>query len=69
MYTKILAARLQSENIKVISIHPGWVKTKLSTAGAPLTTEMSANGIYSIMMAEKKSGSFWNAETQEELPW
>jgi hypothetical protein len=40
---KNLSARLKDRNI-VNSIHPGWVK-KLSTAGAPLSTEFSARNI------------------------
>jgi NAD(P)-dependent dehydrogenase (short-subunit alcohol dehydrogenase family) len=39
MYTKTLSARLKDKNINVNSIHSGWVQTKLSTEGAPLTTE------------------------------
>ena len=48
MYTKTLSARLKHKQINVNSIHPGWVNTKLSTKGAPLTTEFSANGIYNL---------------------
>jgi hypothetical protein len=33
----------------VNSIHPGWVNTKLSREGAPLTTEFSANGIFKLI--------------------
>jgi NAD(P)-dependent dehydrogenase (short-subunit alcohol dehydrogenase family) len=69
MYTKTLSARLNDRNINVNSIHPGWVQTKLSTEGAPLTTEFSANGIFMLIEAEMETGTFWNAELQEEMLW
>lgn len=69
MYTKTLSARLKDKNINVNSIHPGWVQTKLSTEGAPLTTEFSANGIFKLMTAEMETGTFWNAEFQEIMTW
>jgi NAD(P)-dependent dehydrogenase (short-subunit alcohol dehydrogenase family) len=71
MYTKTLSARLKDKNINVNSIHPGWVKTKLSTEGAPLTTEFSANGIFKLIETETEmeTGTFWNAELQEKMLW
>lgn len=69
MYTKTLAARLNDKNINVNSIHPGWVQTKLSTEGAPLTTEFSANGIFKLLETEMETGTFWNAELQEKMLW
>ncbi|MFV8364450.1 SDR family NAD(P)-dependent oxidoreductase [Flavobacterium sp. ZT3P35] len=69
MYTKTLSARLKNRNIAVNSIHPGWVNTKLSTAGAPLSTEFSANGIFKLIETEMGTGNFWNAELQEKMLW
>jgi NAD(P)-dependent dehydrogenase (short-subunit alcohol dehydrogenase family) len=69
MYTKTLSARVYDKNISVNSIHPGWVKTKLSTANAPLTTEFSANGIFKLLKTNMGTGTFWNAELQEEMVW
>lgn len=69
MYTKTLSARVNNKNITVNSIHPGWVKTKLSTANAPLTTEFSANGIFKLLATNMGTGTFWNAELQEEMVW
>jgi NAD(P)-dependent dehydrogenase (short-subunit alcohol dehydrogenase family) len=69
MYTKTLSARLEDKNIDVNSIHPGWVQTKLSTEGAPLTTEFSANGIFKLIETEMETGTFWNAELQEKMLW
>lgn len=69
MYTKILSERLLDKNITVNSIHPGWVKTKLSTFDAPLTPEFSANGIFKLLERDLPTETFWNAETQEEMAW
>ena len=69
MYTKTLSARLKDRNIDVNSIHPGWVNTKLSTDGAPLSTEFSANGIFKLIETEMETGNFWNAELQEKMLW
>lgn len=69
MYTKTLSARLIDRNIAVNSIHPGWVNTKLSTKGAPLSTEYSANGIFKLIQTEISTGAFWNAELQEKMLW
>ena len=69
MYTKTLSARLKDRNIDVNSIHPGWVNTKLSTEGAPLSTEFSANGIFKLIETEMETGNFWNAELQEKMLW
>lgn len=69
MYTKTLSARFKVRNIDVNSIHPGWVNTKLSTEGAPLTTEFSANGIFKLIETEMETGIFWNAELQEKMLW
>lgn len=69
MYTTILSARLVDRNIIVNSIHPGWVKTKITTDCAPLTTEFSANGIFKLIETEIENGTFWNAELQEKILW
>ena len=69
MYTKTLSSRLKIKNINVNSIHPGWVNTKLSTEGAPLTTEFSANGIFKLIESEMETGTFWDAEFQKEMLW
>ena len=69
MYTKTLSARLKDRNIDVNSFHLGWVNTKLSTDGAPLSTEFSANGIFKLIETEMETGNFWNAELQEKMLW
>jgi hypothetical protein len=41
----------------------------LATDFAPLTPEFSANGIFYLLGKDLTTGSFWNAETQEEMVW
>ena len=71
MYTKLLANRLQEQQITVLSIHPGWVKTSLSKTNekAPLTIKESVNGIVKLVEEPKPSGTFWDAERQRQLNW
>ena len=70
-YTKLLANRLKSEHIEVLSIHPGWVKTKLSKTNknAPMDIANSVDGIISLLNTPKPSGTFWDAEKQIQLDW
>lgn len=69
MYVRTLAARLQKENIRVNSIHPGWVKTRMGGEEADLTPEFSALGIYNLYQKSIPTGTFWAAETLEQMSW
>jgi NAD(P)-dependent dehydrogenase (short-subunit alcohol dehydrogenase family) len=71
MYTKILANRL-SESIKVVAVHPGYVKTQISEIAminGRLTPEQSAENIFSFLESDYKTDSFWDSEAGTELPW
>ena len=71
MYTKILTNRL-GDNIKVASIHPGWVKTTIRESNlinGTLTPEESAENIYNFINSDFKTGTFWNSERGTEIPW
>lgn len=69
MYTKTLSARLLEKNIKVVSIHPGWVKTDMGGQEADITPEFCANGIFQLYLKDIPTNSFWAAETQSQLNW
>jgi NAD(P)-dependent dehydrogenase (short-subunit alcohol dehydrogenase family) len=43
--TLMLADALKGKNILVNSVHPGWVKTDMGGAGAPLSLEEGARGL------------------------
>ncbi|ABS60998.1 MULTISPECIES: SDR family oxidoreductase [Fervidobacterium] len=56
MATKLLSHKLK--NMKVISIHPGWVKTDMGGSNAPVLPEESAAGIINVIRNLDKSGIF-----------
>lgn len=67
MYTKTLAGRLESKNILVASIHPGWVKTDMGGQDADLAPEEAADNIYRRIITLKETGLFWFK--QDKFPW
>lgn len=68
-YTIHLARELSDTNIKVNSAHPGWVKTELGGANAPM--EVADSGKTSVLLAtlasNGASGGFFHEG--ESLPW
>lgn len=71
MYSKILSNRLKF-NVRVASIHPGWVKTNITPnnmINGRLTPEESVENIYEFITSDFKNGTFWDAEEGTELPW
>lgn len=71
MYTKILANRLEGD-IKVVSMHPGWVKTTIKEGNyenARLTTKEAAENMMRFLKSDFKTATFWDSETDEVLPW
>lgn len=61
MYAAMLAKRLEDRRITVISVHPGWVQTKLGGDQAPLTPEQSAENIYTGINGQIENGKFYNS--------
>ena len=63
---QILAIDLRDKGISIASVHPGYVKTDMGGAGADITPEESAAGIYALVsnLNLKSSGGFfkWNGE-------
>ena len=71
MITKVLSIDLKDENITVISMHPGWVKTTMEyTENAPLTTYESVKGITNVIdnLTIEDTGKFYDWKGNE-LPW
>lgn len=62
MYAVMLSQRLSVHDIRVTPMHPGWVKTKLGGADAPLTPDQAADVIYAGISNNKASGQFWNTD-------
>lgn len=62
MYTLILAGKLKNEglNIKVSSVHPGWVRTELGGEEAPMLPEEAAKYIFETATDKNiETGQFW----------
>lgn len=66
MATKSLSIDLKKDGILVTSVHPGWVKTDLGGAGAPMDVPTSVSGMLKLInnLSEEHHGGFyqWNGE-------
>jgi NAD(P)-dependent dehydrogenase (short-subunit alcohol dehydrogenase family) len=49
MVTKLLAFDLSQHKIRVIGIHPGWVKTDMGTKNALLEPEFSVKSFLAVI--------------------
>lgn len=49
MQSVILQRYLRPENIRVVAIHPGWMKTVMGGEDAPIPPEISADGIFNLV--------------------
>lgn len=70
MYSKILSKELQTKGVIVLTIDPGWVRTRLGGPEAPLSVEESAGSIINIVKNAvlSDSGKFVDVYNRE-LPW
>jgi NAD(P)-dependent dehydrogenase (short-subunit alcohol dehydrogenase family) len=68
--TRSLAAELGPEGFTCLVVHPGWVRTDMGGAGAPLSPEESATALVSLIDGAKPAwnGKFLNYDGKE-LPW
>ncbi|MGB6976874.1 MAG: SDR family oxidoreductase, partial [Gammaproteobacteria bacterium] len=68
--TKSLAIDLRKRDIKVVALHPGWVKTEMGGSDAQISPTESVKGIKNILsrLSSEDSGSFigYNGE---KLAW
>ncbi|XP_054856535.1 C-factor-like [Eublepharis macularius] len=70
MATACMASELQSEGVLCTALHPGWVKTDMGTAEAPLTVECSVRGILRVLanLSSLETGAFLDWEGNH-FPW
>jgi len=70
VFTIHLAAELQGTNIKVNSVHPGWVKTALGSDAAPMSVPDGAKTTVAVALlgSDGPNGRFIH-EINQELPW
>jgi len=70
MLVKGLAATLAGRGITVVALSPGWVRTDMGGAGAPLTPEVSVRGLKKVLQSlkSKDSGKFFSHDGAE-IPW
>lgn len=73
MYTRHLAFRLESRDVIVSSLAPGWVDTDMGNIIASKlekpdrTPEQAADEIFELVTTVKESGQFW--EYGEKIEW
>jgi len=70
MLVKSLAANLQGKGIIVVALSPGWVRTDMGGAGAPLAPEASVAGLRKVIAGLKPadSGKFLSYDGSP-IPW
>lgn len=70
MLGKGLAATLASRGIIVVALSPGWVRTDMGGAGAPLSAEASVRGLRKVIerLTPRDSGRFLSHDGTE-IPW
>jgi NAD(P)-dependent dehydrogenase (short-subunit alcohol dehydrogenase family) len=67
---KSLAAGLDRKDITVLAIHPGWVRTDMGGADAPLDVETSAKGMVNELERRAGKGGLTFIDYQgDELAW
>lgn len=70
MVAKGVSSDLRSRGVIVVALHPGWVKTRMGGANAPVSVEQSVAGQQRLFdqLTLADSGHFFNYDGVE-LPW
>ncbi len=70
MIARGVANDLKSRGIVAVTLHPGWVKTRMGGSSAPLTVEQSVAGQQRLFdkLTLADTGRFFNYDGKE-LPW
>lgn len=70
MLTRTIALELAGKSFTCVAVNPGWVRTRMGGAGAPLPVEDSVAGMLALFdrLTVKDSGSFFSWDGTR-LPW
>lgn len=70
MLVKGLAATLAGKGVTVVALSPGWVRTDMGGAGAPLAPEISVAGLRKVIAGTRleDSGKFFSYDGTP-IPW
>lgn len=68
MLMRTLAVDLDPLGIRVLLLHPGWVKTDMGGQRAPLEIPVSVNGMRQVIASKTESGVFYDYQGRS-LPW
>ncbi len=70
MITKSMSLDLKGRGVSAVVLHPGWVKTDMGGAGAPLDPPESVSGMRKVLaeLSLETSGTFFNYDGTE-IPW
>lgn len=68
--TRSLSLDLKPDNILVMSLHPGWIKTDMGGAQAPLTLDNAIPTIVQLLgqLDQSHNGGFYQYDGKS-LPW
>lgn len=67
--TRILAAELEQDRIKVNAMNPGWVRTDMGTAEAPLSVEQGADTALWLATLDDDGPSGGFFRERASIPW
>lgn len=67
---KSLSVDLSGEGIKIVSLHPGWVRTEMGGPNGLIDTDESVNGLKAVLdgLKMEDTGKFFDYNGQE-IPW
>ena len=70
MCTRLQAGAFEDDDVVVVAMHPGWVRTDMGGRGARLSTEEAVSGMLDVLegLSPADTGRFL-AHDGEELPW
>ncbi len=70
MVSRMIGLALAGSGVRTVTLHPGWVRTDMGGANAPLAPEQSIRGMLSVIdqLPANSAGNFFDYRG-EPLPW